>query len=435
MDKNNTGVFNKFDAAKHGKLILLISLVIVLIGVLVVGIFGFNLAYEYGGGYRVTVEFDSNIMTEAYKDYEKQISKTIESLKNADGEDYGLNVKSVKTYKALSGGIEVTNMEFTAGLTDSDSRIEDIFKTDLSKELDKLGSKSEKGSPHSIKVTNFDYNAKVSFGDAFFVPFAAVILTTGVICIYFAFRYNVKEAIAAAYALISGAILLTALLGILRIPFNSNIIVLIAAALIESVFMLSFLFDGIKAERAKPGNEDAFEGKLISLVAAGNLKKNLIVLGVSAVAAAALFIGAYGSVILAAGGLIAVIVGALNGALAAPAVMALLAGKQKVAPVRVKKEKPAPAPIKAKPAKVKPEEVKQEEQSVADNAEVAPVEDIADEEVVTDNETANEETEGEVEDDFNDLDKLNQLEELDEFEDEDSETADNAEDSDGGTEE
>ncbi len=431
MKNNITGVFNNFDAKKHGRLLLIASLIIVLIGALVIGIFGFNLSYEYGGGQRVIVEFESDIRKNRteYNEFKKEITETINTLVNIDNEVYGVTVKSIRAEKGtFSKGIETTNIIFTTTLTENGERLPDEFIKDLAAAIGKLEFKSgDDKITYSANVTGLDFQAPVSFGDAFFAPLAVVVFIAGLSAVYFAFRYDMKKALAAIFAVVSDALLVCALLAIFRIPVSGSMIVLITAAMLVSVFALAFLFDKMKSVRATPGNENAKESVIVNTAAGETRKANLIVTAAALVIAAALFIGTSGSIYFALGLIVSIAAGMFNGAFAAPAVIALVSGK-KTPPKPVAKPK-APAKQKEAAARKPQEDAAADKVEADDNADAAAgdAEETElggelndDEELVISVEENKAEA---VDDEFHELTKLNELEELEEFDDLEEESA------------
>jgi len=182
-----------------------------------------------------------------------------------------------------------------------------------------------------------------------------LILAGGLICVWFAFRYHIKEALIMLYILFSDAILLLALLALTRLPFNVNLLALFTVMTVQSVFALVFLFDKIKTSRVLPGYTNLDEAGMAQAGFNESFKKNLIVFGVSCIAAIALLIGTTDAMLFAVAAFVSILTGALNAVFVAPALYAAFDESKKQKPVKRQVKGSAPkAPVskpKAQPAK------------------------------------------------------------------------------------
>ena len=329
---------------------LVISLAIVLLGAIVIGIFRFNLAYQYKGGARITVEVTGENLSDKaiYNDYVKRITAVIENLE--DGKDepqpHGLRVRSsslnrVRSGDKATGFIEIDYIIFTTTIQDSGEPFDNKFIERLSNAFHSEGFKTAAGVAVSVDAREAEFTAPVAFGDAFLNPLGFFILAAGLICVWFAFRYGIKEALITVYILFADALLLVALLALTRIPFNINLMALFAVMWLLSAIALIFFFDRIKTIAPLHGYNKLDDEGLAEAGFNESFKNNLFVFGLSVVSALALLIGTTDTMLFAAASFFALLTGALNAVFVAPALYAFFKESNK------KPVKKAVAPKKA----------------------------------------------------------------------------------------
>ena len=375
--KQQTGFFKNFNVTKYMKPFLAVSLAIVLLGAIMIGIFRYNLAYQYKGGCRITIQVDKdNLSNKAiYNDYVKKITEVIENLKDADDEPHELKVRASSLNKAKSKEVEIETdaIVFITTIQRGGGAFDSEFATRLNKELNNVDFKTSANVSVNVLAVGTEYQRPVDFADAFVNPLGFFILAAGLICVWFAFRYGIKDALITVYILFSDALVLAALLALTRIPFNVNFMALLAVMWLLSAVSLIFLFDRIKTIRPLPGYNKLDETGIAQAGFNESFKNNLYVFGLSGVAALALLIGTTDTMLFAVASFVSLLTGALNAVFVAPALYAFF--KEGKKPV---KRAPKAVPAKnqqAKPVKKveeEPEEIKEEEQS-------EPAEEAADE--------------------------------------------------------
>lgn len=333
MDKKQNGFFKNFNVTKYAKLFMAVSLAIAVLGAVMIGIFRFNLAYQYRGGNKITVQVEKLSDKALYGGYKTSIKDIIQGLTDEDGEPYNLTVRS-SSLDISKGKFETADsLIFTTKL--SEKQLEEKEPLDagflerLNKALGEQDFKSAGGVAVKVEAMWTEYTAPVDFADAFVNPLGFLILAAGLLCVWFAFRYSIKDALIALYILFSDAVILLALLALTRIPFNINLLALFAVMTAQSVIALVFLFDKIKTSRGTPGYTNLDEAGTAQAGFSESFKKNLLVFGVSCIAALSLLIGTTDTMLFAVAAFVSVLTGALNAVFVAPAVYSMFKESKK----------------------------------------------------------------------------------------------------------
>ena len=254
----------KFSVTKHFKVFLIIALSVIVVGMVMFGIFGFNSTVEAKQGYEVTVYVNQytptgntkDITKEAVEGYfkEKEITPSLLSQKK---EGVGL----VLIYK------------FTDDVTEKCADLESTVQSALNEKAEIKGLNVDTEVNEVVATFNYD------FGWIIF----AMGITVLAFFVYLLFMEKFASAVSVVAISVLSAILYVALMNIMRVPINSTgsvvlVIAFVLATILATVMVgrfreISKLYENLPvADVVNKGAQDScrrfiFTGGIVLIIA------------------------------------------------------------------------------------------------------------------------------------------------------------------------
>lgn len=226
----NTKIENiKFDFCKRAKFFLIGAAALILIGLIVVACWGFNLGYDITGGYAVQVKYDAT-QTDNFDKFTSNVEEIVCNRKvSIDttqklGENNDQYVVIKYRAKSKDDDIEAKNNDIYNALVEvyGSENVEDVAKI---------------GSSFSNKTVLF-----TSIG---------LIVAAVVVFIYMAIRFHFSMGLATIFAFALDILLMLALTAICRIEVSGNYTTIIGTTAAMSLVFNSVLFASLRAGSRK----------------------------------------------------------------------------------------------------------------------------------------------------------------------------------------
>lgn len=223
--ENKKGLFARMmspDASyvKHGKTMAIVSGMILLVGIIIIAIFNFNLGLEFTGGTILTVEQVQSIAdVEVYQGFEEQISQKLSS-------EFGIGPVELQRQESSTGySMTVLYNKEDADVAAVQAAIESITGGTVTR-VDDLDPKM--GSEHLLT--------------------AIIAVTAALICIliYIALRFKFTSGVAAIIGLFHDALIMMALVAITRIQVNASFVAALITVIAYSINNTLVLFDRVR---------------------------------------------------------------------------------------------------------------------------------------------------------------------------------------------
>ena len=212
--------------SKRFKIFTVVALALVLVGMIVLGIFGFNNTVDFKGGYEVKVHVNQYTATD----------NTIDVAKSATEKYFSDNGLKATAYSQQADGTGLDLIyKFTSDVTEKCGGLEEAVQTALTEKAEVTGLTA------TASVLRFD---AVSGGKSLII--LAICLSAVALFVYALFAVRLSGAVTVICTSVIGILLYTALISIFRVPVDPTGDV--GAAL---VFALSEILSIVLAHRFK----------------------------------------------------------------------------------------------------------------------------------------------------------------------------------------
>jgi|LGVE01.1.fsa_nt_gb preprotein translocase SecF subunit len=249
LSNNIKNSLDKFDIVKNSKKFLIGSLTLILIGMIVIFMYGFNLGIDFTGGTVLSINIGSDLETgTTYDDYTATIetiltTNSVElSLKQLEGE--GDDASILIRYQDIDGYTEsemadvstqiITDIELALGLEDGDVQ-----------NAQRIGPSA---------TASLLQNALL-----------AILFATILILIYIAFRFELVSGLAAIIALLHDVLIMCSLTAIFQIQINSAFIAALITIIGYSINDTIVVFDRVRENRGKDSLKNKSNADIVNL--------------------------------------------------------------------------------------------------------------------------------------------------------------------------
>lgn len=241
---------NNFSFTSKLKICSIISSVLIIAGILIISIFGFNLGIDFVGGTVLNVKVGS--VLEAGNNYSivsTQVSNIIEQngFKVGYIQQEGVGEEATVTVRFMD----------KANLTEAqlEDEIEDI-KSQLETEL------TLNNENLSVTVSNGSRIAPSSSKSLIINSILAILIAVILILIYIAIRFELLSGLTAILMLIHDVLIMCALVAIFRIQINAGFIAALITIIGYSINNVIIVFDRIRENKKKESFQDATNNEL-----------------------------------------------------------------------------------------------------------------------------------------------------------------------------
>lgn len=236
---------NKFDFCGKLKICAIISCSLILIGILIVSIFGFNLGIDFTGGTVLNVKVGS-VLEEKESNY-AIISDQVSTIFKNEGFEIGyIQQEGVGEEASLA-----IRFKDKAGLTEAQ----------MQEEIGNLKTKISSG----LKLNDEQLNVTVSNGSRIAASASSTLLINSIlailvavilILIYIAVRFELLSGLTAILMLVHDVLIMCSLVSIFRIQINGGFIAALITIIGYSINNVIIVFDRIRENKKK----DDFKG-------------------------------------------------------------------------------------------------------------------------------------------------------------------------------
>lgn len=236
---------SKFDFYKNKIPFLLVPVAIILTGIILLCVIGFNLGIDFTGGTIINVVPKTGDMTiEAdYNDARLKISETMN--------EYGIKVSSFQTADTDDGIAISFRYQDPAGKSESEMN---VLNDQIIDSLQEKFGIEESDYENQIKAAQ--RIGATSSSELLLNAFLAILVAAVLILIYIAIRFEVASGLTAIVALLSDVLVVCSLVLIFRIeinsPFVAALITIIGYSINNTIIIFDRVRENIKAQADKP---------------------------------------------------------------------------------------------------------------------------------------------------------------------------------------
>jgi len=230
---------NKFDFCGKLKICAIISCTLVLIGILIVSIFGFNLGIDFTGGTVLNVKVGS--VLEEGNNY-AIVSDQVNSIFKNEGFEIGyIQQEGVGEESALT-----IRFKDKSGLTETQMQEEiETLKTKLSSGI------TLNGESVAVTVSNGSRIAASASTTLLINSILAILVAVILILIYIAVRFELLSGLVAIMMLVHDVLIMCSLVAIFRIQINAGFIAALITIIGYSINNVIIVFDRIRENKKK----------------------------------------------------------------------------------------------------------------------------------------------------------------------------------------
>ncbi|MGD9900955.1 MAG: protein translocase subunit SecF [Spirochaetales bacterium] len=235
--KQKMNSLKKYDVVKNSYKFFIGSATIILIGIIVFVLFGFNLGMDFTGGTVLQIKVGAALeQGDTYTTYTNEIATILEdngltlSLKQLEGE--GDSASILVRFQDISGY--------------SESQMSDLIDTVTAQIEDTLNPGDVNPSFQIEQSQRIGPSATASL---LLNAFLAVLIATILILIYIAFRFELLSGLAAILALIHDVLVMSSLVLIFQIEINSAFIAALITIIGYSINDTIVVFDRVRENR------------------------------------------------------------------------------------------------------------------------------------------------------------------------------------------
>ncbi len=243
----------KFDFCSKLKICSIISLAIILIGVIVISIFGFNLGIDFTGGTVLNVKVGSKL--EEGNNY-SIVSNQITNIFKNKGFEIGYLQQEGEGEEAQVA----IRFKDKKGLNETQMQAEiDDLKTELTNNLELDGTKLE------VTVSNGSRIAGSASKTLLINSILAILVALVLILIYIAIRFELLSGLTAILMLIHDVLIMCALVAVFRIQINSGFIAALITIIGYSINNVIMVFDKIRENKKREDYKTLSSGELANI--------------------------------------------------------------------------------------------------------------------------------------------------------------------------
>lgn len=240
---------DKLNIVKNAKKFFIGSAIVILAGILVVALAGFNLGIDFTGGTVININAGSEIETSAtYNTYVEQIETVLEdnglSLSLAQKEGEGETATIVIRFQDISGASEAEMATVT-----------DQVKIDIATTLNLLEEDIQDSQRIGASATT----------SLLLNAFLALLIATVLILVYVAFRFEVLSGVSAIIALVHDILIMCSLVAIFQIEINSAFIAAVITIVGYSINDTIVVFDRVRENREKDIYKNETNAKVVNI--------------------------------------------------------------------------------------------------------------------------------------------------------------------------
>lgn len=245
------------------KLWYTISASLIIVGMLVAIIFGFNIGIDFSGGSVVTVTADNLLTNDNVDSYLDLVVSTLESE--------GITVEVSQTIEQDGNiGVQVRYQNVINGVSMSD---EDMFAANDEIEATLYTVvKSALESDSSATVTSIESKTEIAMStvgasassELIWNAIISVLAAAALILIYVAIRFELWSGLSAVSALAHDILIMIAFVAIFQIQINSSFVAALITIVGYSINNTIVLFDRLRENKAKYTMRDATPSQLVN---------------------------------------------------------------------------------------------------------------------------------------------------------------------------
>lgn len=272
--------FSKKNFVSGLKISSIISLCIILIAVVIVSIFNFNLGTDFTGGKIIDVKIGSELdKTENYREIQSQI----ETIFNSEG----FKIKSIQVESTSDDATVVVKFVYSNKINSTNEQTQlDALKTKLSNELT---LNSESLSPQVSEVKSF---SAILSSKNVILAISAILGTLALITIYLAIRFKLVSTLTILSIAIHDLLLMLSVVCLTRIEINAGFLVSVIVTLMLSLISSVVMFDRLKENKSRELYKDLSSESLANLTIVESFKRiSVLMLLVLVIAILMLIIG------------------------------------------------------------------------------------------------------------------------------------------------
>ena len=230
---------NKFDFCSKLKICAIVSLTLILIGIIIISVFGFNLGIDFTGGTVLNVKVGSKL--EEGNNY-SIVSTQITNIFKNEGFEIG--------YIQQEGEGE----EAQVAIRFKDKK--GLTETQMQTEIDNLKTKLESGleldgTTLNVTISNGSRIAGSASKTLLINSLLAILIAIILILIYIAVRFELLSGLTAILMLVHDVLIMCALVAIFRIQINAGFIAGLITIIGYSINNVIMVFDRIRENKKR----------------------------------------------------------------------------------------------------------------------------------------------------------------------------------------
>lgn len=253
-----------FDFNNKLKVCSIISGTLILIGIIIISIFGFNLGIDFTGGTVLNVKVGS-VLEEGnnYTVISNQISDIIE--------DNGFKVGYVQQ-EGIGAEAQVTvRFQDKKGLTEEQMQNSlDELKTEIE------GNITLNGTNLTVEVSNGSRIAASASKTLLINSILAILIAVILILIYIAIRFELLSGLTAILMLIHDVLIMCSLVAIFQIQINAGFIAALITIIGYSINNVIIIFDRIRENKKNENLKDETSKSLVNMSIKQVIKRTLL---------------------------------------------------------------------------------------------------------------------------------------------------------------
>lgn len=229
----------KFDFCSKLKICAIVSLSLILIGIIIISVFGFNLGIDFTGGTVLNVKVGSKL--EEGNNY-SIVSTQITNIFKSEGFEIG--------YIQQEG--EGEEAQIAIRFKDKKGLTEDQMQTEINNVKTKLETELElDGSTLNVTVSNGSRIAGSASKTLLINSILAILIAIILILIYIAVRFELLSGLTAILMLVHDVLIMCALVAIFRIQINAGFIAGLITIIGYSINNVIMVFDRIRENKKR----------------------------------------------------------------------------------------------------------------------------------------------------------------------------------------
>ncbi len=236
-----------YDIVKNSKKFFIASGILILVGIIIISIWGFNTGIDFTGGTVLNVKVGSEL--EEGNNYETYVDD-IEDILNDNGVELSL---AQQEGEGASASILIRYQDVDGTSTSEMEAITEAIKTDIA--AYNVSFEVEESQRIGASATS------ALLVDAML----AIVIATILILIYIAIRFELLNGLTAIVALLHDVLIMCSLVAIFRIQINSAFIAALITIIGYSINDTIVVFDRVRENRAKDEYKNHSNAKVVNI--------------------------------------------------------------------------------------------------------------------------------------------------------------------------